>query len=102
MPPQFSALTFFGTEGILRLRGPFWPDGTIEHFAPARGAWVEVTTPQAVIDALPPVEDAGQRNWNLLYREFVADVQGEGYAGYPTFRDGWVAVEVMDIARNGR
>ena len=102
MPPQPSSVTFFGTEGMLRLSGPFWPDGTIEHFAPTRGAWTELVLPQAVVDTLPPVDDAAQRQWNQFYREFVADVRGEGYAGYPTFRDGWVAVEVTDIARSGR
>ena len=35
-------------------------------------------------------------------REFVADVRGEGYSGYPTFHDGWVANTIIDIVRNGQ
>jgi hypothetical protein len=36
--------------------------------------------------------------WNQLFREFVADVRGEGYAGYPTFHDGCAAAEIVEIA----
>ncbi len=43
-----------------------------------------------------------QQQWNQFCREFVTDVRGEGYAGYPTFQDGWVAAEVIDIACDGR
>jgi hypothetical protein len=102
MPPQPSSVTFFGTEGILRLRGSFWPDEAIEHFAPTRGAWAELGLPPAVVDARSPDEDADQPHWNQFFRDFVTHVRGEGYTGYPTFYDGWVAAEVMDIARGGQ
>jgi hypothetical protein len=42
-----------------------------------------------------------QRCWNQFFREFVADVKGEGYAGYPTFHDGYTAAAVIDVARKG-
>jgi hypothetical protein len=38
---------------------------------------------------------------SLVFAEVVADVQGQDTGGYPTFREGWMAV-VMDIARDGR
>jgi hypothetical protein len=99
--PHAASLALFGDAGALYLSGPFWPDATIQHFDPRRGEWADVAVPQAVIDALPPVEDSTQRQWNQLFREFVGDVRGEGATTYPTFRDGWVAVEVMDIVRRG-
>ena len=40
-------------------------------------------------------------DWDLM-REFVADVRGEGYTGYPTFHDGWVANVIIDIVRSGQ
>lgn len=42
-----------------------------------------------------------QRCWNHFFREFMADVQGEGNVGYPTFRDGYTAAAVMDVVRKG-
>jgi len=50
---------------------------------------------------LPPEPDHSQRNWDQLAREFVADIQGQGNAGYQTFRDGWIYQEVIDIVRAG-
>jgi hypothetical protein len=39
---------------------------------------------------------------SLVFAEVVADVQGQGTDGYPTCREGWMAMEVMDIARDGQ
>lgn len=44
-------------------------------------------------------EDPVQSAWHQLVREFVADVRGEGYSGYPTFYDGWIANTIIDIVR---
>jgi len=103
--PHPGSLALFGDAGALYL-DPFSSEAAIRHFDPRQSAWTDVAIPQAVIDALPPVEDSTQRGWNQLYREFCADVggadiRGEGATTYPTFRDGWVAVEVMDIVRRG-
>jgi predicted dehydrogenase len=103
--PHPTNVTLHGTSGTLYLGGTpgsFWPNTSIQHFDPAGGGWTELVIPQEVVDALPPEEDNVQRQWNQFFKEFVADVRGEGDQGYPTFRDGWVAVEVMDIARSGR
>jgi len=94
-------LTLFGTQGTLSLAGPHALDG-IQHFDRARQAWQNMPVPQRILDAMPQVEDPVQRDWNQLFREFVADVRGEGYAGYPTFHDGWIAAEIIDTVRSGR
>jgi predicted dehydrogenase len=104
--PNGTSIALFGTAGVLYLREAPWPNVTIQHFDPRQGAWADIAVPQAVIDTLPKVEDPVQREWNQLYRDFCADVRGadvrgEGATTYPTFRDGWVAVEVMDIVRRG-
>ena len=101
--PPYVAL--HGTEGTLYVGGApdsFWPDASLQHFDPGRGTWSEIEIPQDVIDGLPRVEDGAQRQWNQFFQEFVADVHGEGDVGYPTFRDGSAAVEVMDIARSAQ
>ena len=33
--------------------------------------------------------------------ELLADIRGEGYCGYQTFRDGWVFQEAVDAVRRG-
>jgi predicted dehydrogenase len=66
------------------------------------GAWEDLRVPDAVLAAQPPVEDTIQRYWNQLFLEFVADIHGEGNAGYPTFHDGWVAMEIIDAVRERR
>jgi hypothetical protein len=77
----------------------FIPDHCLQHFDPARGTWVDLDFPHEV---LAPGEDGAQPGWNQFFREFVAAVGGEGYACYPTFRDGVVALDVMEIVRSGR
>ncbi|MDP9352143.1 MAG: Gfo/Idh/MocA family oxidoreductase [Chloroflexota bacterium] len=96
--PSFCAI--HGGQGSLYLTsepGGYVTNHRLEHFDPTRGAWVDVDFPRSVV---PPGEDGS--TWYPFFRDFVADVRGEGYAGYPTFRDGVVAVEVMEIIRSGR
>ena len=33
--------------------------------------------------------------------ELVADIRGEGYCGYQTFKDGWLFQEAVDAVRRG-
>jgi predicted dehydrogenase len=99
--PYPDHLTFYGTTGALCLTGPNSPDH-IQYFDPHKQEWREEPIPQEIIESLPEVEDIAQRNWNQLFREFVADVRGEGYMGYPTFREGWIDGEIIDIVRSGR
>lgn len=67
-----------------------------------RAAWEDLQVPASVLTSQPQVEDTIQRYWNQLFREFVADIRAEGYSGYPTFHDGWVAMEIIDAARERR
>jgi predicted dehydrogenase len=97
--PHPEYLAFYGDAGALYMSGEHSIDDRIQRFVLEQQAWEEVPIPPEVIAALPPTEGGVQRCWNQFFREFAADVRGEGYAGYPTFRDGWAAVEIVDIAR---
>lgn len=96
-----NSLVFYGTGGTLQLTAvaSLWPNH-LQHFSPEHEAWQELPVPQELVDVMPAVEDRVQRDWNQFFAEFVADVRGEGHAGYPTFRDGWLANEVIDIVRS--
>jgi predicted dehydrogenase len=97
--PHPEYLAFYGDAGALYMTGEHGADDRIQRFVPERQAWEDVPIPPEVIAALPQTEEGVQRCWNQFFREFAADVRGEGYAGYPTFRDGWAAAEIIDIAR---
>ncbi|MCE7979593.1 MAG: gfo/Idh/MocA family oxidoreductase [Caldilinea sp. CFX5] len=100
-----NALAFYGSQGSLHLNAPFFPE-TIEHFAPrgrpTQQRWQEMQIPDEFNRLLAWTEDPVQSAWHQLVREFVADVRGEGYSGYPTFHDGWVANTIIDIVRSGQ
>ena len=65
-------------------------------------SWQEITPAvpdgSSAVSAADPVEDG----WNRLFAEFVADIDGRGYSGYPTFDDGCVANHVIDQVRERR
>ena len=50
---------------------------------------------------MPAIADDTQRNWTVLMGEWVADIRGEGYCGYQTFKDGWLFQEAVDAVRRG-
>jgi predicted dehydrogenase len=94
-------LAFYGTRGTLHLTGRNSPS-LIQHFDLERKEWAEIPVPEEFIALYPQLDDPVQRDWNQLAHEFVAHVRGEGYQGYPTFRDGRITAEVMEIIRNGQ
>ena len=63
--------------------------------------WEEVPIAPEIMAGLPQTADLVQRCWHPFFREFVADVQGKGDAGYPTFRDGDRAPAVIDVVGQG-
>jgi predicted dehydrogenase len=102
--PYPNYVAVHGSAGTLLLSGApgaLWPEGAMQRFDAASSRWEDLAIAPSV-GAAPPMEDAVQRQWNRFFAEVVADVRGQGPGGYPTFRDGWLAVEVIDIARGGR
>lgn len=91
-------VAIYGEKGTLHIEGAY-TQGAM-HLRTS-DAWEELTIPDEIHAALPPEPDHSQRNWDQLAREFVADIQGEGYSGYPTFRDGWMHQQVIDSVRSG-
>ena len=77
--PDYLALC--GTVGALCLDGR---TDVLKHFDHERNTWEDLATPRDITDALPRAENAAQRHWDQLFREYVADVRGEGYERYPT------------------
>jgi predicted dehydrogenase len=94
-----SYIALYGTKGTLKIN--FGDPNKILLATTEFPEWKEMPIPRNVLDRLPAAVDIFQRYWNQLCREFVDDIRGKGYAGYPTFFDGWVANEVIDGIRSG-
>jgi predicted dehydrogenase len=99
--PQPEFLAIHGEAGSLYMRGVWAEDDRIQRLMVDQQDWEEVPIVEAITAGLPQASNPLQRCWNQFFREFVADVKGEGYAGYPTFYDGYTAAAVIDIARKG-
>jgi predicted dehydrogenase len=96
-----SEVKIFGDDGALAL-GNGHHDVEVRRFNAERQAWDVVPPMEGLMEGLPQVEDAVQRAWNQFFREFVADVRGDGSAGYLTFHDGYVAMEAIEAALGRR
>jgi hypothetical protein len=86
----------------LHLSGDAVEHVRIEHFDSVTKTWQALSVPSQVTASLPQVNNYVQRDWNHLFRDFVADIRGEGNSGYPTFHEGWLHNEIIDIVRGGR
>ena len=101
MQPKFEDdyVAFYGDEGSIHIGGAY-AQGPL-HVKRRGSDWERVAVPSSITDSLPDIEDDTQRNWTVLMGELVADIRGEGYCGYQTFRDGWVFQEAVDAVRRG-
>jgi predicted dehydrogenase len=94
--PQY--LVVNGESGALHLTGDHGDEDHVRVCYRQRREWEDLALPAAITTALPRAEGRLQRCWNQLFREFAADVRGECSAGYATFHDGWVAMQVIEAA----
>lgn len=63
--------------------------------------WENESIPDRIFQRLPDIAEDTQRDWASLAREFVADVRSEAHDPYPTFREGWINQEIIDLVRSG-
>lgn len=101
MQPRFENdyVAFHGKEASIHISGAY-AQGPL--YVKTRDTdWQRIEVPPEIADPLPDIEDDTQRNWTVLMGELVADIQGKGYCGYQTFRDGWIYQEIVDAVRRG-
>jgi predicted dehydrogenase len=100
--PQPEFLAFHGEAGSVVMRGEqAAADDHIQRLMAGQQEWEEMPISQAITAGLSEGANSLQRCWNQFFREFLADVNGEGYKGYPTFDDGYTAATVIDVVRKG-
>ena len=101
LQPRFAGdhVAFYGSDGAIYIKGAY-AQGPL-HLTRDKKNWEEIPVPSHITESLPNIKNDTQRNWTQLAREFVAHIQGEPYAGYQTFREGWIFQEVVDAIRRG-
>ena len=102
LQPRFDDdyVAFYGRDAALHVKGVYGQGPT--YICKRNGTWEEVPLPSHIADSLPDVLENTHRNWTQLAREFAADLRGEGYSGYQTFKDGWIYQEVIEAVREGK
>jgi hypothetical protein len=101
MQPRYlpDYVAFFGSEGAIHINGSY-AQGPL-YLKTRSSEWQQLTVPDRITKALPPAGDDSLRNWMQLAREFVEGINGDGYCGYQTFREGWIYQEAIDAVRRG-
>ena len=90
-------VAFYGEGGTIHIDGAY-AQGPL-YVGQGKASWHQRAVPERILNSLPAIEDDTERNWTQLAREFVADIRGEGDAGYLKFRDGWKFQAVIDAVR---
>ncbi len=102
LQPRFhdNYMTFYGSDGAIHIEGHYG-HGPLHLYKD--GAWQIVPIPDHIMRDQPEIDEPTQRNWNILMREFVADIRGESHEPYQTFEDGWHYQEIVGaiLAGNG-
>ncbi|NIW49326.1 MAG: Gfo/Idh/MocA family oxidoreductase [Gammaproteobacteria bacterium] len=101
LQPRFDHdyIAFYGSRGAIYIQGHY-AQGPL-FLRKSQRDWEELPVPNHITDSLPNIEDDTQRNWTQLAIEFVHDIQGKGYSGYQTFKEGWIYQEMIDHIRDG-
>ena len=100
LQPRFREdyIAFYGSEGAIYIQGCY-AQGPL-YISQQRGPWEPFPVPAQITVALPKIEDDTQRNWTQLARKFIADIRGEGYSNYQTFKAGWIYQEMIEFVRH--
>ena len=97
--PYQPKITVYGEQGTLAL-GNGHHEEQVRLFDVRRNAWETAPLPADLALAEDGLVDPVQRSWNNFFGEFVADIQGDRPASYPTFSDGITAMEIIESAWN--
>jgi predicted dehydrogenase len=99
LQPRFHEdhIVFYGSEGAIYVKGHYG-NGALYLFDASK-AWRELPLPEEITALLPAIEDDTQRNWAFLVQEFVRDIRGLPVEPYPTFREGCLYQQIIDLVR---
>jgi predicted dehydrogenase len=101
LQPRFNRdhITFYGSSAAIHIEGHYG-QGPL-YLKTRAGDWQEVVLPAHIAAGQPAIDDDTQRNWTILARDFVADINGVAHTPYQTFADGWLYQEIIETVRAG-
>ena len=99
LQPRFHEdhIAIYGSKGAIYIKGHYGA-GPLYLFDDS-GQWQETPLPDEVHRSVPEIKDDTQRNWTYLIREFVKDIEGVPFEPYPTFREGALYQQIIDLIR---
>lgn len=97
--PRFNDdhIVFYGSEGAIHIKGHYG-SGPLHLYGDEK-RWREVPLPSDIAESVPDIDDDTQRNWTYLAREFVNDICGIPVEPYPTFKEGSLYQQIIDLIR---
>lgn len=91
-------VVIYGTDGAIYLKGHYGSGTLFLHNGSDRS---ERTTPADIAAQVPAGLGETEQCWHVLADRFVRDIQGQGDALYPTFEQGALYQQIIDLVRAG-
>ena len=89
-------VVIYGTKGAIYLKGHY---GSGPVFLHDGSDWVEQQTPADIADAAPAGLGETEHCWHILAELFLRDIRGEQVPSYPTFKEGSLYQQIIDMIR---
>lgn len=89
-------IVIYGTQGAIFLKGHY---GSGMLFLHDGQKWAETPTPADIADAVPSGLGETEQCWHVLTDLFVRDIKGDAVPPYPTFEQGALYQNIIDIIR---
>jgi predicted dehydrogenase len=90
-------IVIYGTKGAIYLKGHYGSGPLYIHDG---SGWAEQPTPTDIAGSVPAGLGETEQCWQVLANHFVRDIQGHEVPPYPTFAQGALYQEIIDVIRN--
>ena len=89
-------IAIYGTKGAIFLKGHYGSGALYLHDG---SNWIETPTPADLIEAVPKGLGETEQCWHVLVNHFLRDIRGEAVPTYPTFAQGSLYQNIIDVIR---
>jgi len=89
-------IVIYGTKGAIYLKGHYGSGPLSLHDGTG---WAEQPTPADIAASVPAGLGETEQCWHVLAGHFVRDIQGENVPPYPTFAQGSLYQNIIDVIR---
>jgi predicted dehydrogenase len=89
-------IVIYGTKGAIHLQGHYGSGALSLHKG---GDWIATPTPVDIANMPPAGLGETEQCWHILADLFVRDIRGEAVPSYPTFAQGRLYQNIIDVIR---